>query len=77
MEACVNDASGREGSTEHGGLLLWLAEGDIQWLANKRGEAIRCWRARLRWQGAVEVIEGYELVLTCIPQEKHGSDDPP
>ena len=57
--------------------MLWLGESDIQWLANRRGEAIRCWIERCKWQGDRRVVEKYELVLTCIPEEKHTSDDIP
>eukprot|EP00966_Prymnesium_polylepis_P272384 6292901-Prymnesium_polylepis.1 len=54
---------------EEGGLLLWLGEDDMQWLADDFGLNIRCWKAE--WvdnKGADSVVvDQVKLVCSVSP----------
>jgi hypothetical protein len=65
MEACTMKASEKEG-----GLLLWLGEGDMQWLADDFDVNIRCWNTEWVLNKAGDcVVDHVKLVYTVTSQQ--------
>ena len=63
VEACTMKVN-----EEVGGLLLWLGEGDMQWLADDLGLNIRCWTTE--WvviEGSESYVDQVKLVWTVSP----------